>query len=163
MGGNCTRVKVIFRVTGLSYWYILKPLCVGYQFKIENTKIMQIVAFTGQFYRAGLLPVIIGLTLFFYVGCSTETEQLTLSEEQMSTIMSEIAIAEGSTTMLAGYKRDSLSSAYFKMVFDIQHTTLPEYERNLRIAVKDVERMRRIMQGAEQRILDKKGPQTDKK
>lgn len=123
---------------------------------------MQIVAFKDQLYRVGL-PVIIGLTLFFYGGCSSEVEALTLSEEQMSIIMSEIAMAEGSTTMLAGYKRDSLSSAYFKMVFDMQHTTLPEYERNLRIAVKDVERMRRIMLGAEQRISEKKGPKTDKK
>lgn len=122
---------------------------------------MQIVASKDQLYRVGL-PIMIGLSLFFYVGCSTATEPLTLSEEQMSVIMSEIAIAEGSTTMLAGYKRDSLSSAYFKMVFEMQHTTLPEYERNLRIAVKDVERMRRIMQGAEQRIADKKGQQPDK-
>lgn len=123
---------------------------------------MRIVAFTGQLYRFGL-SIIIGVTLFFYIGCAEKTEPLTLSEEQMSIIMSEIAIAEGSTTMLAGYKRDSLASAYFKMVFEMQHTTLPEYEQNLRIAVKDVEQMRRIMQAAEQRIVDKKGPQPDKK
>lgn len=140
---------------------LLNPPCGRYKFSKENTKIMQIVASKDQLYRVGL-PIMIGLSLFFYVGCSSTTEPLTLSEEQMSIIMSEIAIAEGSTTMLAGYKRDSLSSAYFKMVFEMQHTTLPEYERNLRIAVKDVERMRRIMQGAEQRIADKKGQQSDK-
>ena len=79
------------------------------------------------------------LSVLWLASCQkpSDTATATLTDDQLAAIMADVAIAEGATAMVAGYKKDSLNTAYYNMVLQIHHVSLEEYERNLRVAVQD--------------------------
>lgn len=99
------------------------------------------------------------LSVLWLASCqkTSNTATATLTDDQLAAIMADVAIAEGATTMVAGYKKDSLNTAYYNMVLQIHHVSLEEYERNLRVAVQDIPHIRELMKRAESIIAAKKG------
>lgn len=95
--------------------------------------------------------------ILFCQSCKEETPRPEFTDEKMAQIMAEIAIAEGATTMLSGFKKDSLANAYYRQVFEMNGTTLEEYEKNLRILVSDVPHTQAIVEQAAKIISEKQG------
>ena len=94
---------------------------------------------------------------FFIFACRQDKEQPTISDEKMAHIMAEIAIADGGTTMLNSFKKDSLANAYYRQIFEMNGVTIEEYEKNLRILVDDIPHIESVVKAAEAMINGKKG------
>jgi hypothetical protein len=98
------------------------------------------------------------LLVVLLVACQQQVEQPTFSEEKTARILADLAVADASTTLLSGYPKDSLVHVYYQQVFEMNGTSLEEYERNLRLLVVDVPRMQRIAQMAEDLLKSRKAP-----
>lgn len=107
------------------------------------------------FSKRSPLILILALAIVWISACQTAVKpEPVISDENMSLIMADLAIAEAATHMLTGPVKDSLYRAYAKQIFEIRKTTIEEYESSLRILVTDEERMLNIAQQAEKRIFD---------
>ena len=85
---------------------------------------------------------LLGLSL----SCSNQQHsQPTLSDQQLSRIMADLSVAEAATTGLSGYPKDSLMKVYFTQVFEIHGTTPEIYEKDLREAGADLQRLQQIV------------------
>lgn len=101
------------------------------------------------------------ILIIFCQSCKEEAPRPELSDDEMAKIMAEIAIAEGATTMLSGFKKDSVANAYYRVIFEMNGTTLEAYEKSLRILVNDVDHTQAIIDQAAKIINDKMGVVSD--
>lgn len=109
--------------------------------------------------RNRLFPLLI-LTILFS-ACQQNTEQPSVPDEKIARIMADLYVAEAATTGLSGYQKDSLKHVYYDQTLKMHGITKEQYEKDLRILVRDVPRMETIMEQV-QKILDpeKKDPDT---
>lgn len=107
--------------------------------------------------RINTMRYFFSFLIIFCQSCKQDTPQPDLSDEQLAHIMAEIAIAEGATTMLSGFKKDSLSNAYYRQIFEMNGTTLEAYEKSLRILVNDVPHTQSVVEEAAKIISEKQG------
>jgi len=106
------------------------------------------------------------ILIIFCHSCKQESPQPEISDEKMAHIMAEIAIAEGATTMLSGFKKDSLANAYYRNIFEMNGITRDDYEKSLRVLVNDVDHTQAVIDQASKIINEKKemvSDTTDKK
>ena len=89
------------------------------------------------------------MLLLFLAACAPEIEQASLSNEQLAKIMSEIAIADASVSIITGFRKDSMANAYYSQIFAMQGTTPEEYENSLRIIVRQEGRLDSVVSMAE--------------
>lgn len=87
----------------------------------------------------------------FCLACNLgkQQEQPSVSDEKMSRIMADLAIADAATNGIAGYDRDSLMQVYFNQVLELHGLTLEQHEKNLRIFANDTDRMKKMLDQAE--------------
>ena len=88
--------------------------------------------------------------LLIFGACQQTSAPLEVPEDKVAKIIADLSIAEGSVTMLSGYKRDSLAHAYYKQVYEMNGITLEEYEKYLRILVIDTDRLESVLKKSEQ-------------
>ena len=91
-------------------------------------------------------------------ACQQTNTPLEVPEDKVAKVIADLSVAEGSVTMLSGYKRDSLAHTYYKQVYEMNGITLEEYEKYLRILVIDTDRMESVLKKAEQLLKDKQPP-----
>jgi Domain of unknown function (DUF4296) len=93
--------------------------------------------------------------LLFCFACQKQVEVTTISDETIAKIMLDISLAEAGTHTLTGYPKDSLSQIYYEQVFKINKISKEEYEKNIRIVGRDVDRMMAILDISEKMLLQK--------
>lgn len=81
-------------------------------------------------------------------ACQQQVEQPSLSDDTVVRIMADLYVAEAATTGLGGFKKDSLTFAYYEQVFEIHGVAREEYEKNLRLIARDEYRMEELTQAA---------------
>lgn len=94
------------------------------------------------------LPASLFLLLALFFSCGEKAERASLTDEQISRIMADMFIADAATTGLAGYPKDSLMHVYFAQVLEMHHVTAEEYEKNLALLAKDLDRMGAVTRAA---------------
>ena len=92
---------------------------------------------------ARCLPALVAL-LCLCPACQEKVEQPALSDDKIARIMADLNIAEAATIGLNGFLKDSLTNVYYKQVMEMHGVTKESYEKDLRILVRDVERMEAI-------------------
>lgn len=80
------------------------------------------------------------------------TKQAPLTDEQLSVLMAELAIAEAATTGLTGYAKDTMARHYFQQVFAIQGVTQEAYVESYYLLSEDLPRMEYVMVMADSMI-----------
>jgi hypothetical protein len=80
------------------------------------------------------------------------TKQAPLTDEQLSVLMAELAIAEGATTGLSGYAKDTMARHYFRQVFTMQGVTQEAYIESYYMLAEDLPRMESVMVMADSMI-----------
>ena len=73
------------------------------------------------------------------------TKQAPLTDEQLSVVMAELALAEGATSGLSGYVKDSMERHYFRQVFAMQGVTQEAYIESYYMLAEDLTRMESVM------------------
>lgn len=101
------------------------------------------------------------ILIILFSACQSNTEQPSAPDEKIARIMADLYVAEAATNGLIGYPKDSLKHVYYDQALKMHGITKEQYEKDLRILVRDVPRMEAIMEQA-QKILDleKKDPDT---
>jgi hypothetical protein len=87
------------------------------------------------------------LSTGFFSACNFQDpgEKPSVSEEQMSRILADIAIADAATNSISGYEKDSLVQIYYQQVLQLHGLTLEQHEKNLRIFAKDTDKMKELL------------------
>lgn len=94
--------------------------------------------------------------LFFMAACQQTGEQTFLPDEKVARIMADFYIGEAATYGMSGYAKDSLAQAYYDQVFQIHGVTREQYEKNLRILVRDIPRTEAILDQVDKLLGEKK-------
>ena len=89
---------------------------------------------------------LLAMSWVFAASCAEEpTQKAPLSDEQLAVIMAELALAEGATTGLSGYAKDTMARRYFQQVFDMQGVTQEAYIASYYMLAEDLPRMESVM------------------
>jgi Cu/Ag efflux pump CusA len=95
-------------------------------------------------------------TALTVIACQQQHENALLSEDQLASIMADIATAEAATSLMTGFEKDSTVKVYFQQVFLRNGTTQEKYEESLRTAVQDLKKIERISKKAEELLNEQK-------
>jgi hypothetical protein len=89
-------------------------------------------------------PVLLLFTsVFLFIQCQRE-QNYALSQVQLANILCDIHIAEGATSLLEGAKKDSVTSLYYKQIFEIQGSTEKDFNHDLELLKMDAAEMVKI-------------------
>jgi Domain of unknown function (DUF4296) len=89
--------------------------------------------------------------LLLFTACQS-TEKTTLPDDKIVRMMVDFHVADAATNGLSGYPLDSLQQVYFQQVVTLHGVSLDEYEKNLRIAARNPDRMGKLLKRAEEII-----------
>jgi membrane protein YqaA with SNARE-associated domain len=90
----------------------------------------------------------------FVAACVSPGPEPVLGEDKIARIMADFHVADAATNGTAGYKKDSLTRAYYDQILKIHGVSREEYEQNLRVLVQDMARTKRVLEKAQDFVTD---------
>lgn len=82
-------------------------------------------------------------------ACRNQVEQPDLTNDKFARIMADLYIADGATSGLGAFQRDSLAQIYYGQVMTIHGITRERYEKNLQLLARDIVRMDAVFKQVE--------------
>ena len=97
-----------------------------------------------------------------YLGaaCRQEAPSSPIPDEKVARIMADLYIAEAAASGYIGYKKDSLSQAYYNQVFQMYGVSREQYQEALNIMARDTPRLEIAVQKARDLVDPEKKDKT---
>jgi hypothetical protein len=83
------------------------------------------------------------ICLLVFTKCQDKTKY-SLSRVQIANILCDLHIAEGATSLLDGAKKDSITTLYYRQIFEIQGVKEAEFKENLDLLKTDAPEMAKV-------------------
>jgi hypothetical protein len=87
---------------------------------------------------------------FLTARCTSYSEKkAVLTDDQVTRVLAELAIADGATLGLAGYAKDTMALRYYNQVFAITGVRKEDFAQSIDALSDDPKRLKAIMERAE--------------
>jgi hypothetical protein len=96
-----------------------------------------------------LLKGVLLATLMTACCTPSSTKRAILTDDQVTRILAELAIADGATLGLAGYLKDTTALRYYHQVFAITGVRKEDFEQSIGALSDDPKRLKAIMERAD--------------